>query len=444
MTKLSIIAAVLLVILSALAITYSKQETQVIAVEQPQGAIAPLWQYQCIDTMKTSRDKARAWAKRPNLAAHIDKELIAIKTMGANCVAIATPYDDEFLPYLTTWVTKAREHNLHVWFRGNFSSWEGWFEYPKGMTTQEHLKKTTAFITKNPQLFKDGDIFTASPEAENGGPFNQVEANEYAAFRKYLIDEYTQAKAAFAKINKKVEVNWLSMNGGLAKRMLDKPTVEAIGGVVTIDHYIAKKEQMTEFIEYFAKKFGARVVIGEFGAPIPDINGEMTESEQAEFVRSLLTEMYKRKSTVPAMSYWVLYDSSTALLNEDFSERPAAQELRKYFLPGLVYGNVVDRHGRPIKQAAVTTQDGVAKTITDTKGYYELTLPAGEYTIQFGADKHKGDKRSVTVESQAKQEQNVALIAANPSRLDELRWRIENIRKNRPLLRRDASPTPGN
>jgi len=74
--------------------------------------VPTLWKYQCIDTMKTTRDRAREWKNRPDLYEQIDMELTAIKETGANCVAIATPYDDEFFPYLNQWIEVARRKSL--------------------------------------------------------------------------------------------------------------------------------------------------------------------------------------------------------------------------------------------------------------------------------------------------------------------------------------------
>jgi hypothetical protein len=72
-----------------------------------------LWKHQCVDTMKTSRDKAKDWANDKNLEDHIKWEMAAIKDLGANCVAIATPYDAEYRDYLYKWVNGAsREKNV--------------------------------------------------------------------------------------------------------------------------------------------------------------------------------------------------------------------------------------------------------------------------------------------------------------------------------------------
>ena len=127
-----------------------------------------LWKYQCVDTVKYSRDTAREWGGKSDAVEWIEEQVGAIKETGANCISIGTPYDEEFVPFLSLWVEAARRHNLHVWFRGNLSSWEGWFSYPLYTDPAEHHRDIYTFIIAHPELFRKGDIFTPAPEAENG------------------------------------------------------------------------------------------------------------------------------------------------------------------------------------------------------------------------------------------------------------------------------------
>lgn len=373
------------------------------------------WKYQCFDTMKSSRDKARAWKDDPKLQERIDKEMNAIVQIGGNCVAIATPYDNEFLPVMKLWVKSARSHNLSIWFRGNFSSWEGWFDYPKGMTSEIHNIKTAKFISDNADLFKDGDVFTPSPEAENGGPFNQVEKDEHDVFRKYLIEEYTVAKEAFSKINKKVEVDWLSMNGGLAKRMFDQKTVDGVNGVVGIDHYIRTSREMGEFISYFKDNFNAKLVIGEFGAPIPDINGDMTEKEQADFIAELFDQLVTHKDDIIGINYWTLWDGSAALYNPDWTPRQAVKVVERYMKPGLISGVVLSTTNEPLKDVTIKTTDGKYQTKTDTSGYYELLILPGQHQLQVIHSDYANQTEGAYVELSSTQKKTFALIPKDPS-----------------------------
>ena len=346
-------------------------------------APSTFWKYQCIDTMKISRDKARSLPKDPKELDTIDFLTKQVADMGANCVAIGTPYDDEFVPFLTDWVNAARKYHLHVWFRGNFSSWEGWFDYPRNITSDDLLNKAHDFILAHPDLFQDGDIFTAAPEAENGWPGNYVPAQDYAKYRSFLIDETNRMNEAFSQIHKNVETNWLSMSGGIARDMFDQATIDAIGKKVTIDHYVKSPTGMDDYINYFVKKFHTKVIIGEFGAPIPDFNGTMDEQEQAQFVDKLLNRLYAHSADVYAINYWVLQDGSTALLHSSGQSKQVVEVIKKYFMPAVITGHVVDSNGRSIKNVRVQAGDRVAKTVTNSEGNYRLLLPTGSVELTF-------------------------------------------------------------
>ena len=121
------------------------------------------WEIQSIDTVKYSRDVAREKAKDFSYDEIIDNQVRLIAETGATHVAIGTPYDSEFVPFLSRWVKAARKYNLNVWFRGNLSGWEGWFGYKK-ITRAEHIQKIREFILGNGGLFAEGDIFSSCPE----------------------------------------------------------------------------------------------------------------------------------------------------------------------------------------------------------------------------------------------------------------------------------------
>lgn len=338
------------------------------------------WKYQCIDTMKESRDNARSAINDPNIDTHIAWEMKIIKSLGANCVAIATPYDAEFLPYLTKWVKAARKEKLHVWFRGNFSGWEGWFGYPKITSTEDELTRLRTFITSQPQLFADGDIFTGTPEAENGGPFGQITPAQYPAYRQFLIDQNNVEQKAFNENNKHVITNWFSMNGDIARNMYDQPTLTAIGNLVTVDHYIKQPTDMSDIITFFKSTHNSNFVLGEFGAPVPDLNGQMTEDQQANFVDKVFQELYQKRDTVLGINYWDFYDGSTALMNNDQTPRKVTQIIKKYFDPAIVKGKVTNERGVPIANIGIQT-DNALSVKTDTNGNYSFPTLATNMTL---------------------------------------------------------------
>lgn len=365
---------------------------------QAAGRAAPksMWEIQSVDTMKTSRDKARVKLNDLSYDSSINNQLAAVKSLGANYVALGTPYDDEFLPYLKRWVRIARQHKLKVWFRGNFSRWEGWFDYPKDMSPEEHLKATATFIENNPDLFEEGDIFDPCPECENAEHWPQPEANE--AFNRYLEKQEEVSQAAFSKISKKVKSNVFSIIGGRAREVLTSETTEAVlDRVVTIDHYIKDPKNMGEYVDYFARKLGARTLVGEWGAPIPDVNGEMSQAEQAQYVEEILIELYKRKASVYGMNYYVLNEGTTAIINDDGTLREAAGVIKKYYSPAVITGTVKDTIGNPLEGVIITTEDGYSQTLSDKSGQYVLPVPTEPVQIAFGSTYHVPVVRAVNI-----------------------------------------------
>ncbi len=391
-----------------------------------------LWKYQCIDTMKISRDKARLWTSESDLINHISWEMKIIRGMGANCVAIDTPYDEEFYLYLSDWVKGARNAKLHVWFRGNFAGWEEWFNYPKLTSTNTFLQNIHAFIIKHKDLFQDGDIFTPAPEAEDGGPFNQVAPNAYVAYRNFLVSEYSIATQSFTQINKQVQVNFLSMNGGFAKRMLDQNTVSHLGNVVTIDHYIKTAPEMGQYIQYFANTFHAKVVVGEFGAPIPDINGNMTEEEQATFTDQVFQQLYINRSNILGINYWDLYDGSTALINPDQTPRAVVQVIKKYFFPLRITGSITDDLGNTLVNIPIKTAAEIGKTYSDSQGNYNLLLPDASTQITIGDQNYYNQTVNITISSTDMPtivNQKIILKPIHPSFYYRFQLFIKNFRK---------------
>lgn len=389
-----------------------------------------LWKYQCIDTMKTSRDRAREWQKRENLYEHIDMELTAIKEMGANCIAIATPYDDEFFPYLNQWIEAARRKKLSVWFRGNWSGWEGWFGYPKFTDIATHHQKTFEFITKHPEIFQDDDLFTPVPEPENGIIGNPGDSEQKRSeFTDFLIGSYNSCQKAFREINKKVECGLFSTNGDIAKNVFKKEIIEKLGRKIAIDHFVRKPESLGEDILFLNQKYDANILISEFGAPIPNINGWMSEDKQANFIEALLFQLYRHKDKIYALNYWTLSDSSTALLNKDGTTRRVVAVMKNYYIPGIVSGTVTNPLGEKLSDISLRTSDGINSAITDTVGNYTLIIPASTNNIIVAGDNYKSTTKELTVGRGDKITLNFVL---EPEKMDvfyRIRLKLRNLSK---------------
>lgn len=326
------------------------------------------WEVQAVDTMKFSRDRSREYRNSPELRKVADEHIGRIAAMGATHVSLGTPYDEEFLPVLKTWVESARAHNVKVWFRGNWSGWEEWFDYPP-ITRQQHLERSVAFVKNNPDLFQDGDIFQACPECENGGPGDPRETGDVASYRQFLIDEHEALMAAFAEIDVAVDTRYNSMNGDVARLIMDRETTKALGGLIVVDHYVETPEQLVADIEQYAEESGGKVVLGEFGAPIPDIHGRMSEAEQAKWLQILLDDLID-SSVLVGMNYWTDTGSSTEIWTGSGRALSAVETIRTYFQPKYVHNSVVDQRKRPIPDVTIRSQQRTV--MTDSGGTFTI------------------------------------------------------------------------
>lgn len=289
----------------------------------------PLWNIRSVDTVKYSRDLASQMLNNPDFDAVIDKQVSDIASLGVSHIAIGTPYDHYFQPFLRRWVISARKNNLKVWFRGNFSGWEEWFEYPQ-ISREEHKKLLSEFILNNPDLFEDGDIFTSCPECENGGPGDPRFTGDVDGHRRFLTEEYKISEDSFKQINKKVKSGYYSMNYDVANLIMDEKTTDALGNLIVIDHYIKDPKLLAQDAKKIAYKGKGEVVLGEYGVPIPDIHGKFTEDQQNEWIQQAM-DAIKNTPEIVGINYWTNVGGSTGLWNDDGSGRKVIQTLKKYF-----------------------------------------------------------------------------------------------------------------
>lgn len=288
------------------------------------------WQIKSIDTMKYSRDLSLEKINDPTFDQTINSQIKKMKETSATHAAIGTPYDEKFLPILKRWVKAARQHKLNVWYRGNFSGWQGWFGESKNLSREAHIELTKSFIKNNPDLFENGDVFSPCPECENGGPGDPRLNGDIDGHRKFLIKERNAVLEEFNQIGKEILV-LDSMNYDVAKLVMDRATASAMGGVIVIDHYVKTPERLERDIQKLAGDTGAKIVLGEFGAPIPDIHGNFSDQQQAEWIEKALNLLQDEKDLI-GLNYWVGFGGSTAIFNQDNTSLPAADILKKYFI----------------------------------------------------------------------------------------------------------------
>ena len=138
---------------------------------------------------------------------------------------------------------------------------------------------------------------------------------------------------------------------------------------------------MEEFINYFWQNSKTKSLVSEFGAPIPDMNGPMNETEQAEFVRQILEVLYKNRDKVEGLNYWVLSLGTTSLINDDATPRQVLDVIKQYFSPSLIQGKVTNSLGEGVKDITIKTGDNATQVKTDNSGNYILTIPPRKFTL---------------------------------------------------------------
>lgn len=336
------------------------------------------WEVQSIDTVKYSRDVAREKAKDLTFDQTIDKQVSLIAATGATHIAIGTPYDKEFLPFMKRWIAAARKNGLKVWFRGNLAGWEGWFGYPK-ITREQHIEGIRELILSNGDIFEDGDIFSACPECENGGPGDPRHTGDVVGHRAFLVEEYKSTNDAFRRVGKNVRANFTPMNGDVARLVMDKETTKALGGIVVMDHYVATPQMLISDINKLAESSGGKVVLGEFGAPIPDIHGNMSQAQQAEWIEEALGQLLSLDS-VRGLNYWVSFGGTTSLWESSGNPKRVVEVIKKYFSPNSLSIRVVDEIEKPIE--FVRVQIGTRKTFSDENGYITLLFLDENETVK--------------------------------------------------------------
>lgn len=336
---------------------------------RPSYASERFFNVQAVDTVKYSRDVATQEMNNASFDDEINKQVANIALTGATHIALGTPYDEEFYPFIKRWVEAARKRKLKVWFRGNLSGWEGWFSYKK-IDREEHTKGIIQFIQNHSELFENGDIFTSCPECENGGPGDPRFTNDVDGFRSFIINEYYEVKKTFATIGKSVDANYYSMNGDVAKLVMDKETTKALDGVVTIDHYVKDAETLLADVKDLEKSSGGKIMLGEIGAPIPDIHGDMTDEEQAKWIDDTFRKVLTDEKII-GINYWVNMGGSTEIWRSDNSPRKAVETLITFYRPQVMTGKITNDVGLPLHNVEIHSK---YRTIYSDNGSYSLPL----------------------------------------------------------------------
>jgi hypothetical protein len=109
--------------------------------------------------------------------------------------------------------------------------------------------------------------------------------------------------------------------------------------------------------------------LGEFGAPIPDLQGSMTEGQQADWIKSAMELLANNKNLI-GINYWTSFGGSTELWNDDGSARQAESVVKSFFDPYTLEGVVINEAGQGIAGATINSTDG--NVISNANGQFSL------------------------------------------------------------------------
>jgi hypothetical protein len=379
------------------------------------------FQMQAVDTMKLSRDGARNGGVVNSIPAIVEK----LAALSPTHIAIATPYDKEFDTVREKWIGNIHDRNIKVWFRGNFSSWEKWFDYPAFTNPYDHIAKTYAFITSHPREFADGDIFTPAPEPENGGFGDPRHGNDIKIkFFDFLVKSQASCEKAFAAIHKNVTCGYFSTNGDVAE-LFPTDVVKKLGNVIVIDHYVRTPQELVDKAVHLHEKTGAQIILGEYGAPIPDLHGELTQKQQAQLIRDNLKELVAHTDIIKGINYWTAVGGSTSLYSDAYEPRLAASTLEEYFSPIVVTGQVSDENKLPLEGVQVRAGN-LPGVQTNTDGSYKVLATADFSKIEYSRQDMQTQKFTIDT-TQKTAQKNIVMIPQEKNLWYYLKQLMRNI-----------------
>ncbi len=310
------------------------------ATPSPTLASQPNWEIESVSSMKESKDRICGQRSREWIEQWVD----AAKDLGVNYVALETPYDDPIcgssLAYTRTWVEVIRSRGLKVWHRHMHLAFEGIYDVPKNAQI-DYIELMAGYIRSNPELFEADDIFTPTPEPQNGGisgvtycPENICLFTSKEHFNQWLRQAMTESEVAFSDVGLggKMKVGYFGFDGFVAwghnnpdwEGILEDETVAQMGNI-TIDHYpqLANDTMANSLDELEAKYPGVPIIIGEWG----------TITTDGSFSDQVATTMAAAKRpSVKGFNYWHMgVGGNEALINDDFSTNPHYATVQSFF-----------------------------------------------------------------------------------------------------------------
>lgn len=242
---------------------------------------------------------------------------------GAGSYRTCKPSPADPVTYETTWISALRAHNMHVWFRQQWNSWSGGYEFPKltyathsavpyetrrgtdavldGSDRSSYLAKTYHYILAHPQFYKDGDVFTpvGEPQDSGVGLSCRCQFPSFAEMNRFLRDSITLDRRAFNQLG----VNVLVGLDGTSCDYTDlEPATVRVMGVVGVDCYVPSAQTLIRDLKFVHQAYGVPIVLSEWGAIYDGGRQPATANSIASVMQALLDAHF-----VVGFDYWQSY-----------------------------------------------------------------------------------------------------------------------------------------
>jgi hypothetical protein len=304
----------------------------------PEAPTTDAWMIRSVDAMKDTKDAICNQRSDEWIGKWMDRAV----EVGANYVAISTPYDNpacgDAQAYTKRWIAAIRAKGLKVWHRHMPLAFEGIYATPK--SRGNYLSLVAQYIERHADNYRDGDIFTPIPEPQNGGiagitycDQNVCQWDNKEAFNAWLRDGITISRNAFNSIGRtKMKIGYYGFDGFVAwgannpdwNGILEDATIEAMGNI-TIDHYpdLIGTDMASDIAELEARYPGVDIIIGEWGT--------VTGGDTVATVKRTMEAL--SRPSVKGFNYWQFgpHGAGEQLINDDFSPRPHFETVKSFY-----------------------------------------------------------------------------------------------------------------
>jgi len=298
------------------------------------------WSIKSVSSMKETKDRIC----NQRSSDFVYKWVARAKELGANYVAVETPYDSppcaDALSYTKLWVQAVRESGMSVWHRHMPLAFEAIYDTPKSTDT-DYLSQIENYITSNASLFASGDIFTPIAEPQNGGiqgvtycDKGTCQFDSKEDFNTWLRDAIDVSNSAFATIalGGKVKTGYYGFDGFVAwghnnpdwDGILEDATIAKMGNI-TIDHYpqAVGTSMDADLAELTTRYPNTPIVIGEWGT--------INSGEREMLVRNTMQTFRKYKQII-GVNYWHLgVGGHEGVINDDLSVNEHYDDVQYFY-----------------------------------------------------------------------------------------------------------------